>query len=204
MPEPASLCPPRTAGKLRPSGPTAGVLLRNGGMAYTRRPSVPTGRGSLKKPEQGARPRPSPAGRGPSKRFCGNAPATPCLCPRPEGGSPPLRLIPAAAHPATCPLPNHLLPKIGNKIHRKKYDSSFHIYHPKQQIPHCQDNIFFIPYHIGTQKTVHSQDRMLTSYSENPFSIFKDVLFLYHFMSCTGHGYSVYREDNIVILMVII
>lgn len=34
--------------------------------------------------------------------------------PRPEG-RPPLRPIPAPAHPATCPLPNHLLPDIGNK-----------------------------------------------------------------------------------------
>ena len=63
--------------------------------------------------------------------------------------------------------------------------------------------MFFISYHIGTQKTAHPQDRMLTRYSENPFSIFKDVLFLYHFMSCTGHGYSVYRKDKTVILMVI-
>lgn len=42
--QPAPLCPPRTAGKLRPSGPTAGVPLRNGGMAYTRNP-MPTPHG---------------------------------------------------------------------------------------------------------------------------------------------------------------
>lgn len=42
--KPAPLCPPRTAGKLRPSGPTAGVPLRNGGMAYTRNP-MPTPHG---------------------------------------------------------------------------------------------------------------------------------------------------------------
>lgn len=37
--------PPRTAGKLRPSGPTAGVPLRNGGMAYTRPAISPHGPG---------------------------------------------------------------------------------------------------------------------------------------------------------------
>ena len=65
---------------VRPSGPTAGVPLRNGGMAYTRRPSVPTGRGSLKKPRGTARIRPPP-GAAPFKRFCGDTPAIPCLLP---------------------------------------------------------------------------------------------------------------------------
>lgn len=43
-------------------------------MAYTRRPSVPTGRGSLKKPEQGHGPHPSPAGGGPIQALCNPMP----------------------------------------------------------------------------------------------------------------------------------
>ena len=50
-------------------------------MAYTRRPSVPTGRGSLKKPEQGHGPHPSPAGGGPIqallRRYTRNPMPTP-------------------------------------------------------------------------------------------------------------------------------
>ena len=50
-------------------------------MAYTCRPSVPTGRGSLKKPEQGHGPHPSPAGGGPIqallRRYTRNPMPTP-------------------------------------------------------------------------------------------------------------------------------
>lgn len=75
-----SLPSPR-AGKLRPSGPTAGVPSGTAAWAYTRRPSVPTGRGSLKKPEQGTGPPPSPAGGGPIqallRRYTRNPMPTP-------------------------------------------------------------------------------------------------------------------------------
>lgn len=53
-------------------------------------------------------------GSAPQERRHGVHPQSHAYSPRPEG-RPPLRPIPAPAHPATCPLPNHLLPDIGNK-----------------------------------------------------------------------------------------
>lgn len=55
-------------------------------------------------------------GRPHSSAFAEIHPQSHAYSPRPEG-RPPLRPIPAPAHPATCPLPDHLLPKIGNKTH---------------------------------------------------------------------------------------
>lgn len=90
-PDPRRECPSGTAAWRTPAGyqsPRAGVASRS----------------------RGARPASVPRrGRPHSSALQSHA-----YSPRPEG-RPPLRPIPAPAHPATCPLPNHLLPDIGNK-----------------------------------------------------------------------------------------
>lgn len=91
-PDPRRECPSGTAAWRTPAGhqsPRAGVASRSRNRGTAR----------IRLPPEAA----------PFKRFCGDTPAIPCLLPTA------LRPIPAPAHPATCPLPNHLLPDIGNK-----------------------------------------------------------------------------------------
>lgn len=78
--QPLSALPGQRANSARPD-PRRECPSGTAAWAYTRRPSVPTGRGSLKKPEQGHGPHPSPAGGGPIqallRRYTRNPMPTP-------------------------------------------------------------------------------------------------------------------------------
>ena len=81
----------------------------SGTAAWRTRAGHQSPRAGVASRSRGARPASVPRrGRPHSSAFAEIHPQSHAYSPRPEG-RPPLRPIPAPAHPATCPLPNHLL-----------------------------------------------------------------------------------------------
>lgn len=110
--QPLSVLPGQRANSARPDPRRE---CPSGTAAWRTRAGHQSPRAGVASRSRGARPASVPRrGRPHSSAFAEIHPQSHAYSPRPEG-RPPLRPIPAPAHPATCPLPNHLLPDIGNK-----------------------------------------------------------------------------------------
>lgn len=133
-------------------------------MAYTRRPSVPTGRGSLKKPEQGHGPHPSPAGGGPIQALLRRYTRNPMPTPHGLKGGPlsglsrPPRTRQLALYRITFCRRSEMTHTTRNAI------LHFIFIIKKQQIQHYQDNIFFISYYLLVRQTASFPKMIINQY----------------------------------------